>query len=163
MKYITYDETLGWDLRPYFSYLETVKSSMPAHLYDFASNPKHYYPASHVSLHDAWLEQFLIREIPDAVQEKKKITEITTSYLGPFHNLTIHLTYRCVVGYALTAPQHSFRQPPTQTAHGDLIVHEMRVIGQDLFEHELEFRKGAVFVIQFEDFQHRIDPIDARG
>ena len=134
---------------------------MPDNLYEFASNAEHYSLTSRVSLHDAWLEKFVMREMP-AIGSGGNAIAITASYLGPFHDRRIHLTYHSVTGYSFFAPPNSFHQPPIQTGHGDLLIHEVRVIGQDVFEHELQFSKGAVFIIQFQSFSQRIDMIETR-
>jgi hypothetical protein len=59
----------------------------------------------------------------------------------------------------MASPPHSFDEPPRQTAHGDLLVHELRAIGQGVFEHELLFRKGAAWTIQFRGFEHRVEAV----
>ena len=157
MKHITYDEGGGWNLRPYFAYLETVRTQMSEALYAFAAKVEHYDLSSPTSLHDAWLEQLVIR---DPIGGK---LEIAATYLAPFHDRQIHLTYRSVLGYSFVAPQGMFGMPPMQSGHGDLLMHEVRMSGGAAsFEHELVFSKGAILVVQFEDFEHRIEVIGHR-
>jgi hypothetical protein len=156
VKYVAYNESSGWDLQPYFAYLEMVKAQMPVALYVFAASIKNYDLASPTSLHDAWLEQLIIR---DPGGER---VEVVSSYIGPLHDWKIHLIYRSVLGYSFIAPQGAFPGPPVQSGHGDLLMHEVRVIGLGAFEHELVFSKGAAFTIQFENFEHRTEAIGAR-
>lgn len=161
MKYISFNENSGWDHRPYWVYLDSIRSKMPETLYRFAANPKHHDLSSHVSLHDAWLEQLSIREISETNDRSKRLLLISTSYLGPFHDVRIHIDYRRVSGYELRNPLDLGGSHFPQTSHGDLAVHEVRLVGENSFEHEIVFSRGSVFVIQFEEFEHRIEPIES--
>jgi hypothetical protein len=46
---------------------------------------------------------------------------------------------------------------PGKTPHGDLLVHELAIVREGLFLHELVFPKGATFSVEFTDFDHRIE------
>ncbi len=41
--------------------------------------------------------------------------------------------------------------------HGDLLVHELAIVREGLFSHELVFAQGMVFLVHFADFEHRIE------
>ncbi len=53
-----------------------------------------------------------------------------------------------------------FALPPTlKVGHGDLLIHELRIVREGVFAHELLFSRGSVFVIEFADLEHRIQVI----
>jgi hypothetical protein len=159
IKHIVFDEKLGWDHRPYFSYLDSVKSSMPVALYEFAANVNHHNLTSDVSLHDAWLQNISITEVVDTIHRNNKRIDVMTCYLGPFHNLRIHICYQHVFAYKLRGPSDSAQACSPNKSHGDLLMHEVRVASEDLYEHEIWFSSGAAFIIQFRGFNHRIEPV----
>jgi hypothetical protein len=157
MKYIRFDGQAGWDHTAYWAYLDSVRAKMPDPLYRFASNPANRDLTSSTSLHDAWLERFVISEVADPRTPKHRSLRMETSYLGPRHDVTIHITYGRVGAYDLRNPE-GYRSPPSfETGHGDLLVHELRLGNEDSFEHELVFSRGSVFVVQFRDFEHRTE------
>lgn len=158
MKYIHYGP-VGWEFDPYFNYVESIKTELSPALYEFASDYDNYNLTSHTSLHDAWLEEFSIREVQQPSSKTDRVLEISSTYLGPFHDLKIHITYRDVHWYELINPQESRTQPPTTVPHGDLLLHEIRVASKGLFEHELVFSRGGRFLVCFEEFEHLVEPI----
>jgi hypothetical protein len=157
MKYISPWRS-GWDHRPYWSYLETVKDIMPAELFAFASNPTNHDLSSPNSLHDAWLEEWSIAEVTLPNEKRsKRLIEIRARFLGPQHDRHIYLTYKNVGHYTAHNPEE-FASPPTgRVGHGDLIIHELTVVREGLFEHELMFSRGTVFSVQFTGFEHRVE------
>lgn len=149
----------GGDYRPYARYLESVKHLMPTHLLAFATNPENFDSSSPNSLHDSRLEEWSIAEVAQANERGKRLIEITARFLGPQHDRHIFLTYRNVGRYAMRSPEE-FEMPP-HIAHGDLLIHELTVVRDGLFEHELRFSRGTVFSVQFTDFEHRVEIISA--
>lgn len=139
--------------------MESIKTELPPALYAFASDDNNYNLTSHTSLHDAWLEEFSIREVQQPSSETDRVLEVRSTYLGPFHDLKIHLTYQNVHWYELINPEESRTQPPMAVPHGDLLLHEIRVSSKGLFEHELVFSRGGRFLVCFEAFEHLIEPI----
>jgi len=158
MKYVI-PQNGGGDYRPYARYLETVKHIMPADLFAFATNSENFDLTSPNSLHDAWLEEWSITELALTNERKKRRIEMTARFLGPQHDRHIFLTYKNVGRYAIQNPEE-FEMPPFgRIGHGDLLIHELTVVREGLFEHELRFSRGTVFSVQFAGFEHRIEII----
>jgi hypothetical protein len=87
--------------------------------------------------------------------------EITARFLGPRHDRHIFLTYKNVGSYTMQN-QEEFEMPPIgSVGHGDLHIHELTVVREGLFEHELRFSRGTIFAVQFTGFEHRIEVISA--
>jgi hypothetical protein len=121
---------------------------MPAHVFEFASNTENHDLNSPNSLHDSWLESWTIREPTAAVSRKHRSIEIEARFLGSRWARYIHLTYKNVGRYEISSPE-GFEQPPAhKTGHGDLLVHEMRVVRDGVFAHELAFSRGAKFLVE---------------
>jgi hypothetical protein len=158
MKYVI-PQGGGGDYRPYLLYLESVKHLMPAHLFAFAANSENFGLTSPNSLHDAWLENWSIAEVALANERGKRLIEIRARFLGPQHDRHIFLTYKNVGSYTMRNPEE-FEMPP-YIAHGDLLIHELTVVREGLFEHELQFSRGTVFSVQFTDFEHRVEIVPA--
>lgn len=156
MKYVIPQGGSG-DYRPYARYLESVKHLMPAHLFAFAVDSENFDLSSPNSLHDAWLEEWSIAEIALPNERSNRLIEIRARFLGPQHDRHIFLTYKNVGSYKMQSPEE-FQMPP-YIGHGDLLVHELTVVREALFEHELRFSRGTVFSVQFTDFEHRVEII----
>jgi hypothetical protein len=63
MQYILNDKVEGIDYSRYLEYLHTIRHDLPRHIYDFASDPRHFDLSSTSSLHDAWLESLSVRAV----------------------------------------------------------------------------------------------------
>lgn len=153
VKYIQFGER-GWDHRPYWQYLDSVKNSMPSHLFAFAANTENHDLGSPDSLHDAWLRSWNVVESGKG-KKVARLVQIEAKFLGPQHDRFIHLTYLGVQNYETAWP--GGMRKVTQIAHGDLLVHELHMISDDVFMHEMLFETGAVFRVQFSDLIHRIE------
>lgn len=156
MRYIT-DTGRGFDHRPYWDYLKSVKDWMPAHAWQFASNSENHDLTSPNSLHDSWFEYLKISE-RSVADRKCRALDVELCLLGPRHDRRIYLLYKDVLSYALSGAK-DFAGSPLQTPHGDLLVHEMIAIGRARLSHELVFSKGAVFTVEFAEFEHRIQEL----
>jgi hypothetical protein len=158
MKYISQWRS-GWDHDPYWLYLESVKHIMPADLFAFAANSENHDLSSLNSLHDAWLESWNITEVTPPDDRRDRSIQIDARFLGPNHDRHICLIYKNVGSYKMHNPER-FSSPPTyRTGHGDLLIHELTIIREGVFEHELLFSRGTVFLAQFKAFEHRIQVI----
>jgi hypothetical protein len=155
MRHIYKDAKGYWTFDRYFAYLETVRAELPEAAYQFAAKFEHYSLESHTSMHDAWLERFTLHEVAEA--DGSRSLRIETIYLGAYHDYRIRLNYRGVEGYSLSGPEQS--EAPSEAGHGDLLLHEVRLVRPGLCEHELEFASGAVFVIRFQDIEHTLDAV----
>lgn len=161
MKYIS-GEFGSWDHRPYWQYLDSVKDLMPAHLFRFAANSENHDLVSLNSLHDSWLDYWNIVELSSNQNKKERSLQIEARFLGPRHDRHIYLTYKNVEEYNLQNPAQFAGPPSSKTGHGDLLVHELRIVREGLFSHELIFSRGTVFSVQFADFEHRIEVFGER-
>ena len=130
---------------------------MPAHLLEFAANVDNHDLTHPNSLHDAWLDHLNISETRWKDPTSGSTVRIDAQFLGPRHDRLIHLTYLDVRGYELKSPLTFSAMPPINTAHGDLLIHEMRIDEENSFSHELLFSKGTTVWIQFTNFAHRVE------
>jgi hypothetical protein len=158
MQHIQQSELLGLDFDNYFLYLPTVQDKFTRSAYQFASNPHHYDPSNHLSLHDAWLESFTVSEVATGERKQIRNIEITLCFLGPYHDFKFYLKYNSVSAYQSTfsTPERSNNLLPA--SHGDLLIHEMRISNKGHQEHELLFSSGATIVIEFGEFSHTVEP-----
>lgn len=157
MEYISHHPGGGWDTKGYFQYLAEVQALLPPEVFSFAADPRNYDLNSHQSLHDAWLESLTIAEPAAGARSEIRSIQIDCCYLGPYHDLRIHLSYRGVSDYSLTTPSGT-RSPPTNSVgHGDLLMHEVRTGAAGQIIHELQFSRGSVFLISCESFTHRLE------
>jgi hypothetical protein len=147
-------------LHEYLKYVETIKEKLPAHIHQFASNLNHFDLQSHSSLHDAWLESAVIREAATGERNEIRKLEIKISFLGPFHDRRIHLTYTGVTRYSFDTPAQYGNSRYDHTAHGDLFTHEIRLGHNGLFIHELLFERDATFLIECADIRHSEELIE---
>ncbi len=149
-----------FDIEGYRRYIESVRESLPEAAYAFAVDSRHVDPAARETLHDAWLDSITIRE--DASGDRREIRRlaIDISLLGPFHDRRIHLRYRGVHAYRFEAlPAEGIRF--THTAHGDLLMHEMRVGAAGGIVHELVFERRGTYLIECDEFSHVQEPLQA--
>jgi len=157
MKYIVPHSRGGYDHALYWDYLESVREQMPSHIFEFASNTENHDLTSPNSLHDSWLESWNIQERADPATREYRSIQIDARFLGSRWDRYVHLTYKNVGRYEISSPE-GFAQPPShKTGHGDLLVHEMRIVRDGLFAHELIFSRGSTFLVEFSDFEHRIE------
>lgn len=147
----------GWDLQRYFEYLEGIRERLPTDVYNFAVDRQNYALESHQSLHDAWLDCLSISEPATGDRSESRNIQIDCRFLGPYHDLNIHLTYFKVSDYSLTNPV-GFEAPPTiAVGHGDLLVHEVSLTDDGSVIHELRFSRGSIFRITCATFSHRVE------
>lgn len=149
MKYIS-DHPIRWNYTKYFDYIEQVKTQMPSHIYAFASDSSNYDLRSKNSLHDAWLEELRINE--SGSSNNRKLTAQLV-LLGPFHDCKIHIRYTDVRSYNIFYRDDD----ELSLGHGDILVHEVRIADDDLFEHEIEFSSGRTLLFRFKEFEHWLE------
>jgi len=136
MRYIKrYSDGQWGDYTAYWAYLKSVEEVLPPNIAAFALDESNYNLTDPNSLHDAWLDSRIIRE-----------DQIDLRFLGSRHDRNINLRYCDVTRCEMGLPGDK----------DDLLVHEMRVV-RDAFEHELIFASGASILIEFKQFDRRID------
>jgi hypothetical protein len=154
MQYILNDQVEGIDYSRYLEYLRTVRRDLPDHIYNFASDGRHFDLSSTSSLHDAWLESLTVREVVSGSRNEGRKLEVKLSLLGPYHDRTINLTYSGVERYSFDLPARPDEPRYGYTAHGDLLTHEIRLGAHGLFVHELLFERGSTLLVEFSEFAH---------
>ena len=152
MKYI-HDGERGFDHRPYWAYLRSVKEIMPTPLFEFASNPDNHDLTSPNSLHDSWLEHWRVSEIVTGENRRFRDVQIEACFLGPRHDRYIFLTYKNVRQHSISAGRFF--------PYGDLLLHEMTIEQENLYSHEVLFANGSTILVHFSDFEHRIEALDS--
>lgn len=155
MKYIS-NWRGGYDHRPYWEYLQSVEGTMPTHMFEFASNPENHDLTSPNSLHDSWLEYWRIAEVAEDGRRRFRSLKIDACFLGPMHDRHIYLHYKNVEQHAIMP---AYESPYRGGQHGDLLVHELVMVREGVFSHELVFSLGTVFSVQFAEFEHRVELI----
>lgn len=154
MKHIIDPTTDGIDFSRYLDYLDSIRSRLPAHIYSFAADSRHFDLQSEESLHDAWLEALTIKETASHETDAARRISIHLCLLGPFRDRRIHLHYSGVERYLLDTPARPGVPRYMHTAHGDLLTHEVRIGDSGLLVHELAFERGSTLLIECADFQH---------
>ncbi|MFZ6709581.1 hypothetical protein [Undibacterium sp. TC9W] len=149
-----------FDFSSYQRYLQEHRDLFPPDVYAFAIDTGNYDLRSHQSLHDAWLERFCISEPASGERSEIRAIQIEASFLGPYHDLKIHLVYSGVIEYSIVTPQ-DFAHPPFATiGHGDLLIHEVSLTDDNqAVVHEWYFSRGSVFRIVCETFRHSVEII----
>jgi hypothetical protein len=154
MEYILNDKVEGIDYSAYLKYLLTIRADLPEHIYDFASNSNHFDLSAASSLHDAWLESLIVREVASGSRNENRKLEVKLSLLGPHHDRLIHITYSGVERYSFNSPARPGEARYTHTAHGDLLTHEIRLGPHGHFLHEILFERGSTLLVEFSGFSH---------
>jgi hypothetical protein len=154
MEHIVNKLTEGIDFTRYAAYVESVRDKLPAHIYSFASDQRYFDLKSHSSLHDAWLESLVVREVASGQRHEIRELEIALCFLGPFHDRHIHLNYTGVTLYTFTAPPRYGDSKFEHAAHGNLLTHEIRLGNPGLFIHEFLFERDGPFLIECSDIRH---------
>ncbi|BBB68479.1 hypothetical protein UNDYM_4226 [Undibacterium sp. YM2] len=149
-----------FDFSSYQRYLQEHRDLFPPDVYAFAIDTGNYDLRSHQSLHDAWLERFCISEPASGERSEIRTIQIEASFLGPYHDLKIHLVYSGVIEYSIMTPQ-DFAHPPFATiGHGDLLIHEVSLTDDNqAVVHEWYFSRGSVFRIVCKTFRHSVETI----
>lgn len=130
-------EEIADRLSRYQAYLESIRTQLPAATYEFATMPWHYSPTDSRSLHDAWVDQVIIRTIPPLSPHAKHHTlEIWLRLLGPQHDGYVELHYTNVHDYAL--PGH----------YGEWLYDEVRLSEEGSVIHEISFGRNMRWRIE---------------
>lgn len=159
MRYILNDQSDSIDFDRYLAYLDTVRSRIPQPVFAFASNPQHFDLRSPDSLHDAWLEEVVVREIATGERREVRRAQIEMTLLGQFHDRRIHLLYEAVESYRWEMPA-SGAPRYEHTAHGDLYTHEICVAANGRLTHEILFERNSTFFVECGSIKHWQTPID---
>lgn len=144
----------------YYKYLESVRESLPAAAFEFATARWHYDPEDHRCPHDAWVESLLITEPSSGARRERRRVDVLLRLLGSYHDGHLELSYRDVRSYFFDAP-------PTPAAgdhsagHGDWLADEIRLSERGHTLHEIKFSTGAHWLIECLDVQSRWELLPA--
>ena len=156
MKHVVQDGSGAWRFDEYFAYLESVKERLPLEVYAFASAWAHYSLDNPSSLHDAWVDAFTVRELAEGERSEVRTTEAVLRLLAPYHDRAQVLRYRGVTSYTMTSPS-------VGSGHGDLIVHEVTLVGERRVQHELLFDTGSTLTVECESFSYEEQSLSPAG
>lgn len=79
--------------------------------------------------------------------------------LGSRWDRHIYISYKQVRNYYVQNPEEFDLGRSGTVAHGDLLVHELVMIREGVYSHEIVFDSGTVFFAEFANFEHRVEPI----
>ncbi|MCP5412852.1 MAG: hypothetical protein H6924_12155 [Alphaproteobacteria bacterium] len=144
MDYIKpYDDGAWGDYSRYWPYLETVVERFPPGLASFALDEANYNLTDPNSLHDAWMEVFVLQQAAAAPNR----WEISLRLFSPRHDRHISLRYTDVSRYELSG----------RSAQQDVLVHEIRFVRDDVYAHQFLFADGSSMLIEFSGFEHTVE------
>lgn len=138
----------------YYTYLESIKDSIPKSAYLFATASWHYNHEDPRCPHDSWVETVTVRELSSGERQQIRSTQIFIRLLGAFHNGYIELTYEHVHSYSIN---QLFTNPPY--GHGDWLIDEVRLSQDGLVLHEIWFEQGK-WLIECRDIVYQWKPFD---
>lgn len=146
LKHIYVDEKRINRFDRYFSYIESVKSELPLHLYEFASDISRYSLDGLKTLHDAWLEELKVSTRYEQDSNVVASSEVVLRFRQAFEG-TITIAYSGVEAFEYRNVPN--RWPDRAT---DLLVHEVSVESDGVYSHTLVFDKDVVMKVLFRDF-----------
>ena len=82
---------IGACFRSYREYLSANRERFPPAAYELASSDWYFDPHDHRSPHDAWLEEFLIREQAPEASNRRRSVVVTLRLLGAYQDGRIEL------------------------------------------------------------------------
>ena len=143
----------------YRAYLEGVRDRIPAEIYKFASDSRYFGLDSPQSLHDSWFISLCIYENRALSAPTNPEVRAYLRLLGREGDRTIVLEYSGVSFYHVEGTRNTLNY--SDTFHGDLYTHEVRVVESSQIEHEILFRSDSVILIRCATFTHREEPFPA--
>lgn len=130
----------------YFSYVESIKSSVPAILHDFASDVSRYELNGKKTLHDSWIDEITFRRKYISGSNEIASSGLTVRLLLA-EGGWISLAYSDVVGHEFQGFSNKW---PDMAV--DLLVHEFSLESDAIFSHTLVFDRGVYLKIFFRGF-----------
>jgi hypothetical protein len=142
----------------YFEYIRSLRTTMSANAYAFASNFDHYRMDSRVSLHDAWVQSLHVSEVASGERRQIRRLAIELCLLGAYHDNVLRLWYSDVVSY--TADVRA--EAAGSIAHGDVAMHELSA-GQagTVLSHEILFASGSTLRMECHDLKFEVSPLSS--
>lgn len=150
MRYITYSPDRGWLMDDYFSYLKLNRTKFPDGVFEFAYNSCHYDLSDSSSLHDAWLDYFVLRENAAGDRKQFRSLSLELQFLGPFHDKVLQFDYLDVSDFSMRTKDGA---PALMNGCGDVLMHEVRLSNEGLVEHEFQFSTSVVLAVTCSTFR----------
>lgn len=142
----------------YFEYIRSLRGTLSASAFAFASNFNHYRMDSRVSLHDAWVQSLHVSEVAHGERRQIRKLAIELNLLGPYHNSVLRLTYSDVRGYAANVRA----EDAGSVAHGDIAMHELTVdLETQVLSHEIQFASGSILQVDCGDLEFQELPLSS--
>jgi hypothetical protein len=146
------------DFDAYFEYIRSLRTTMSASAFAFASNFDHYRLDSRVSLHDAWVQSIHISEVALGERRQTRKLAIELHLLGPYHNSILRLSYSNVKSYAADVRA----EDAGSIAHGDIAMHELTIDRETkVLRHEIQFASGSTLRIECGDLEFQELPLSS--
>lgn len=129
----------------YLEYIERLKNQIPTNVYEFATNINRHNIQSPHSLHDSWITSINIKENRNKERPFNPVTTIKIELLGQMHDRNIILEYEEVESYTFEGVKNPHNC--TDTYHGDIACHEVRLTENNFLVHEILMASKAVIKI----------------
>ena len=137
----------------YRQYLDRVKPSFPASLFELAASTWYFDPDDHRCPHDSWLEQFTLSE--SQTTPSNRIVNGRMTLLGAYDDLILEFLYQAILRYDCDILDCS-------SGHRDWLYDEFRVSDAGNVIHEIEW-SGATrvghWLIEASDVIFRAVPV----
>jgi hypothetical protein len=130
----------------YFEYLGDIKSKMPDTLAAFATDQSRYELCGEHTLHDAWLKSFAVDK--RYLDKNSPTSDVQICLLLATHRTVITLQYSGVLDLTCSLGADRWPNQPV-----DLLVHEVRVISDDVFSHVFCFDRSVWIEVRFAQFE----------
>jgi len=130
--------------------MRSNRARFPSHVYDFAVDENRHNLDSPSSLHDAWMTSISIKENRQEKRPFNPKPTVEVVLLGPMHDREITLEYTDVEEYRIEGIEDKVNF--SDTYHGDILCHEVRVNEQQFVIHEIKFASASRIVIACASF-----------
>ena len=125
--------------------MESNKDNFPRHVYEFAVDVNRHNLDSPHSLHDSWMTSITINENRAKERPFDPNQTIEIRLLGPMHDRELILTYSDVENYRFVGCKN--KQNWHDSHQGDVLCHEVRLSGENLLTHEINFSsESSIFI-----------------
>jgi hypothetical protein len=141
----------GW--AAYVAYLDSVRGRLPRGAYEFATASWHYNFEDHLSPHDGWLDEVVIREPASGERKEGRSLEIVARLLAAYHDGHIELKYSVVQDYSLASGTTG------GSGHRDWLYDEVRLSERGCVLHEVEWSGGGLWLIECGDITYKWTPL----
>lgn len=137
--------------RRYQEYLKGNKHRFPSGAFALGTSEWWQDANIHSSPHDAWLESLIFSEPSSGERSQNRTTAIKVWLLAAYHDGFIELFYPRVFNFSLESAD-------CQAGIGDWMYDEFRLSEAGNVIHEIEWSKGARWIIEASDVEYKWIP-----